>query len=98
MQQQAGVALETAASDTEKKSRIIKGLMCVLITAVMLLLPVPQGLTLLAWRVLAIYLGAVFGICLRPVPEPVVLLAALSVVSIWLKQFGMAMAAFSEST
>ena len=84
--------------DQSKKHNLIKGLICVAITLVILLIPVPAGLTPLAWKLLAIYLGAVFGICLRPVPEPVVLLVALSVVAVWLKEFKIAMSAFNEST
>ncbi len=89
---------QAADKDQLKKQNVIKGLICVAITLVILLIPVPAGLTPLAWKLLAIYLGAVFGICLRPAPEPVILLIALSVVAVWLKEFKIAMSAFNEST
>ncbi|MGA2990198.1 MAG: DASS family sodium-coupled anion symporter [Candidatus Korobacteraceae bacterium] len=86
------------AETQDAKKNAIRGIICVLIAAVVWMCPVPQGLTPLTWHLLAIYLGAVFGVCLRPAPEPVVLLAALSVVAVCLKQLGIALSAFAEST
>jgi len=82
----------------DQRGKMIRGLVCVALTLVIWFIPVPQGLTPLTWHLLAIYLGAVFGICLRPAPEPVVLLAALSVVAVPLKELRIALSAFSEST
>ncbi|MEI7463572.1 MAG: anion permease, partial [Candidatus Taylorbacteria bacterium] len=58
--------------------KMIKGAICIIVPVLLLLLPVPQGLSLLAWQLLAVYLGAVLGIVLKPAPEPVVLLTAMA--------------------
>lgn len=78
--------------------KMIKGGVCLLVPLCLLMVPVPQGLSLLAWQLLAIYLGAVLGIVLRPVPEPVVLLTAMSAAALFLKQTHTALGAFGEST
>lgn len=42
------------------------------------MMPVPAGLTMLAWLLFGIYLAAIVGLVLKPFPEPVVLLIALA--------------------
>lgn len=69
-----------------------------IVPILVLLTPVPQGLTLLAWQLLAVYLGAVLGIILKPVPEPVVLLAAMASAALFFKQIHAALGAFGETT
>lgn len=78
--------------------KLIKGAICVLVPILVLLIPVPKGLTLLAWQLLAIYLGAVLGIILKPVSEPVVLLTAMAAAALFLKQIHAALGAFGETT
>jgi divalent anion:Na+ symporter, DASS family len=46
----------------------------------------------------AVYLFAVLGIILRPVPEPVVLIAAIAISATWLRQTSMALHGFGDST
>lgn len=70
---------------------------CILVPLGVLVLPVPAGLSPVAWRLFAVYLGAVLGIILRPVPEPVVLIVAMAVASTWLRSTTMALHAFGES-
>ena len=77
---------------------LLKGAVCIIIPVLLLLAPAPQGLSPLAWQLLAVYLGAVLGIILRPVPEPVVLLTAMAVASLGLRQVHIALGAFGEST
>lgn len=80
------------------KGTMIKGLICFLVPILMLLAPVPQGLTPLAWQLLAVYSGAVFGIVLKPVPEPVVLLTAMAAAALFFNQLHAALGAFGETT
>lgn len=80
------------------KERVIKGAICVIVPILVLLTPVPAGLTLLAWQLLAVYLGAVLGIVLKPAPEPVVLLTAMAAAALFFKQIHAALGAFGETT
>jgi len=50
---------------------------CVALTVVLLLIPAPAGLPLVAWQIFALYLGAMAGLMLRPFPEPVIFLLAI---------------------
>jgi divalent anion:Na+ symporter, DASS family len=76
----------------------IKGAICLAIPVAIFLAPVPAGLTPAAWQMLAVYMGAVMGIILRPVPEAVVLLAALAFTGLVLGKTSTALHAFGEST
>ncbi|MBP2638057.1 MAG: anion transporter [Firmicutes bacterium] len=87
-----------AQANSNNKVKMIKGLVCVLIPCLVLLSPVPKGLDPLAWKILAVYLGAVFGIILRPVPEAVVLITAMGAVSVFFGQTKIALEAFGETT
>lgn len=80
------------------KGKLIKGVICFLVPVLVLLMPVPQGLTLVAWQLFAVYLGAVLGIVLKPVAEPVVLLTAMAAVALFFKQIHAALGAFGETT
>lgn len=79
-------------------SKIIKSLICLGVPGIVLLSPTPVGLSLWAWQLLAIYLGAVLGLILRPVKEPVVLITAMGVISVGFHQTKVALAAFGETT
>lgn len=85
-------------ANSDSKVKMIKGLVCLLIPCLVLLCPVPSGLNPLAWKILAVYLGAVFGIILRPVPEAVVLITAMGAVSVFFGQTKIALEAFGETT
>lgn len=78
--------------------KLIKGAVCIAVPAILLMLPVPQGLTLLAWQLLAVYLGAVLGIILKPVSEPVVLLTAMTSATLFFKQIHTTLNTFSKTT
>lgn len=77
---------------------LLKGAVCVLIPLAIWLSPVPAGLSPLAWKLAAVYVGAVLGIILRPAPEPVAVLAALAVTAAGLGQTATALYGFSNST
>ncbi len=66
-------------------SRIKKSLICIAVALVILVIPPPAGLSATAWQIFAVYVAAILGMILRPFPEPVVLLAAVSALSIALR-------------
>lgn len=49
-----------------------------LIPLIIFLIPPPEGLPLIAWRLFGFYLAAIVGLVLKPYPEPVILLAAVA--------------------
>ncbi len=51
---------------------------------VLMLLPVPQGLTPQAWKMFAIFVTAILGLILRPYSEPVIMFSAIAVSAIML--------------
>ncbi len=42
------------------------------------LLPPPEGLSLMAWRLLGVYIAAIVGLVIKPFGEPVIVLAAVA--------------------
>ena len=42
------------------------------------LIPAPEGLSLIAWRLLGIYIATIVGLVIKPYGEPVILLAAVA--------------------
>ena len=61
-------------------------------------IPPPAGLSLEAWHIFAIYAGAIFGVILRPFPEPVILLTAVTVIGVVFMDYKMALSGFSNRT
>lgn len=51
----------------------------VAIPLVMWFIPAPEGLPLVAWHLLGIYIAAIVGLVLKPYGEPVILLAAIAI-------------------
>jgi DASS family divalent anion:Na+ symporter len=62
-----------------------------------MMLPVPAGLAADAWKLFAIYVGAILGLMFRPFPEPVVLLAAISISSVMLNNISIILGGYSDS-
>ena len=60
--------------------------------------PVPGGFTLEAWRLFAVYVGAILGIMLRPLPEPAIMLIAITIVSLWLNKMNAVLGGYSNGT
>ncbi len=87
-----------AMSQGELKGKLIRAAVTILVPVAILLIPVPAGLAPIAWKIFAIYIGAILGMMLRPLPEPVVLLVAISVSGIWLKNTGAALGGFASPT
>ena len=51
---------------------------CILVPVLILMMPVPKGLTLDAWRLFAVYMAAIVGLVLRPYDEAVILLSVIA--------------------
>lgn len=60
------------------KDKLVKLGILVLIPLVICIIPPPEGLPLIAWRLFGLYLAAIVGLVLKPYPEPVILLAAVA--------------------
>lgn len=76
----------------------IKWLAIILIPVVILICPVPEGFTLDAWRLFAVYVGAILGIMLRPLPEPAIMLIAVTIASLWLNKMNDVLGGYSNGT
>lgn len=78
-------------------SKIWRSLICVAVPVIIILLPVPAGLTGGAWKLFAVYVGAILGLMLRPFPEPVVLLTAVSISSLMLNNISIILGGYANS-
>lgn len=59
-------------------SKVQKLAILVAIPVIVFLLPAPEGLSLIAWRLFGLYLATIVGLVLKPYGEPVILLAAVA--------------------
>ncbi|HYB21655.1 MAG TPA: anion permease, partial [Thermodesulfobacteriota bacterium] len=50
------------------KARVIRGILVVLVGAIIWFLPVPAGVKKEAWQLLAIFVATIFGLILNPLP------------------------------
>ncbi len=79
-------------------SRWLKLGLTILVGVVILLIPVPKGLTVEAWRFLALYLATIAGIMIKPFSESVVLLLAISISSILMKNITTVLSGYANTT
>lgn len=63
-------------------SKLQKVAILVAIPIIIGLLPAPDGLPLIAWRLFGIYLATIVGLVIKPYGEPVILLAAVAASSV----------------
>ena len=70
----------------------------ILLPVIILMTNPPAGLTVQAWQLFAVYLAAILGIMLRPLPEPVVLLAIIAISSLCLKNIAVMLSGFASTT
>ena len=61
-----------ALSNTQKLAILVA------IPVLFFLIPAPEGLSLIAWRLLGIYIATIVGLVIKPYGEPVILLAAVA--------------------
>jgi DASS family divalent anion:Na+ symporter len=69
---------------------------CIVAPVIILLSPVPAGLTLDAWRLFAVYVAAILSFILRPYTEPVVILAVIAVSALSLGNGAVVMAGYAS--
>src|SRR6185436_286723 len=62
--------------------RLVRWGIVLAVVVVVLLIPVPSGITSQSWRLLAIFLGTITGSILRPIPGGAVVLIGISAVAI----------------
>lgn len=74
-----------------------KLLICILIPIIICLLPPPSGLELQAWYLFALYIGAILGLMLRPLPEATVILVAIGLSSVVLKNTNTLLLGYANS-
>ncbi len=79
-------------------SRVWKLGICVLVAVVILLLPVPAGLSPAAWQLFAIYLAAIFGLVLRPFDEAVILLGVIAAAGLAFGNMGALLSGYASSS
>lgn len=79
-------------------SRWVKIGLTLSVGAIVLCIPAPQGLTVDAWRFLALYMATIAGIMLKPFSEPVVLLFAISISSLVMKNINTVLSGYANTT
>lgn len=70
----------------------------ILVPILIILIPPPEGLNPLAWKLFAIYVGAILGLVLQPFPEPVIMLSAIGICGIFLGNIKSALSGYSDLT
>ncbi len=70
----------------------------ILIPAAIMFCPAPAGLAPLAWKLFAIYVGAILGLVFQPFPEPVIMLSAVGISGIFLNNITNALSGYSDLT
>jgi len=71
---------------------------CFLVPVAILMIPVPQGLTLPAWQLFAVYVGAILGFILRPLPEAALLLCVISISGLAFNNTKVVLSGFASTT
>lgn len=70
---------------------------CVVVPVVISLLAPPNGLALKAWYLFALYIAAILGLMLRPLPEPAVILIVLGLSSVVLQNTNSLLLGYANS-
>ena len=70
----------------------------VVVPAILLLMPAPEGLNIMAWRLFAVYVGAILGLVIQPFSEPVVMLIALGICGVTLKNGSVILQGYANGT
>lgn len=80
------------------QEKIWKWGVCIAVPIAILLSPVPAGLTPEAWKLFAMYIGAILGLILRPLPEPAIILMVIAASGIAFRNLGTLLAGYASST
>ncbi len=84
---------------TEKRgmSPLMRGIICVLILIVIWVIPNPDGVSVEAWRLLAIFVATIAGLILQPIPMGAVVLLGMTLTVITeVRTIGEALSGFSN--
>jgi DASS family divalent anion:Na+ symporter len=73
---------EDVAPRNSLRSRLIKWAIILSSALVVALIPVPSGITVQAWRLLAIFVATIIGSILRPVPSGAIVLLGVTAVAL----------------
>lgn len=76
---------------------IWKFAVCIIVPICISMLPPPSGLEAKAWYLFALYIAAILGLMLRPLPEPAVLLIVLGLSSVVLQNTNVLLLGYSNS-
>ncbi len=79
-------------------SKVWKLGICILVPIVILMMPVPKGLTFEAWRLFAVYMAAIFGLVLRPYDEAVILLSIIAASGLIFGKMGALLSGYASTT
>lgn len=80
-------------------NRLLRGIGCVAVTAILWLLPIPAGLSPEAWHIFALFVGTILGFILQPVPNgAVIIISTVVAISTGLLTLKDALLAWSNST
>ena len=78
-------------------SPLVRGIICILILAIIWFIPNPEGVSVEAWRLLAIFVATIAGLILQPIPMgAVVLLGMILTVLFGVRTIGEALSGFSN--
>lgn len=78
--------------------RMLKLGACIIIPALIMITPPPPGLSIEAWRLFALYLGAILGLVLRPLPEPAIILAVIGISGVAFGNTGTLLSGYASAT
>jgi len=70
---------------------------CIVVPAIISLITPPTGLEAKAWYVFSLYIAAILGLMLRPLPEPAVILIVLGLSSVVLKNTNSLLLGYANS-
>lgn len=80
------------------KDKIWKLAVIIAIPAILWFVPPPQGLSVGAWKMFAIYLSAIVGLILRPYSEPIVILGSVAASAILLNNTRDVLSGYASTT
>jgi len=68
---------------TELRNQLIRWLIVFAVAGAILLAPVPAGITVQSWRLLAVFAATIAGSIARPIPAPAMVLVGVSAIAIF---------------
>ena len=96
-----GSEVRQGRTEPEQKSKLDPKLwklgVCMAVLLV-LLLPSPAGLSVVAWRLFAVYLAAIVGLILRPFDEAVILIAVIAISGLAFRNLGALLSGYASTT